>query len=82
MSERSGESGVAPRHKGIIMQKTIDLITTAHATVMDAIHQSIRDFNDTPEFMNVISRLREAGASLRESYEQALRIKSRQDAEE
>ena len=63
------------------MQTTIDAIREAHAAAMRAIHRANRAFGDDPEISVLLPRLQEAGASLREAENQAVRIKSRRDLE-
>jgi hypothetical protein len=61
------------------MQTTIDLIREAHRAAMCAIAQANRAFGDSPEIGVLIGRLQDAGTTLREAENQAVRIKSRAD---
>lgn len=61
------------------MQTTIDRIREAHRAAMLAIHEANRAFGGSPEIGVLIDRLQDAGTTLREAENQAVRIKSRAD---
>ncbi|MBU9643725.1 hypothetical protein [Burkholderia gladioli] len=61
------------------MQTTIDRIREANRAAMLAIAEASRQFGDEAEFGVLLRRLQDAGTTLREAENQALRIKSRAD---
>ncbi|MDX9971916.1 MAG: hypothetical protein RBU21_02890 [FCB group bacterium] len=69
-----------PGTKEYEMHRTIDRIAAAHDEAMRAIHRANEAFGNDAEFPVLLARLQEAGASLREAKNQAIRIKSRVDA--
>ncbi|WP_186257378.1 hypothetical protein [Burkholderia gladioli] len=58
---------------------TIDRIREANRAAMLAIAEASRQFGDEAEFGVLLRRLQDAGTTLREAENQALRIKSRAD---